>query len=225
MNQAQTPQSPVDGEQQAPENEVQSLLDHPLAKKAMEYQKPLLAGVAAVLVIIAAVSGYNAWQESAAADARNQLARTVEKAITSQDLTLLESYMETAPDSVRMYGYMELARLSVLMDDKDVAEDAWRKAETAAKDQAPELVAVARLGLAKAMLDNGKAAEAHALLANASGMGEAYAAPALRIRARAAEMAGMKAEALAAYEEMSSLGGDDANFGTAKVAELSGNPQ
>ncbi len=189
---------------------------HPILHFLSSNLKAIALAVGGILLIVALVSGYKSWRETRLADAREELGKLV-AANGSNRLADLQAFAGQAPSAMRTAALLELARAAVEEEDQAVALETFRKLRDVADG---ELRATAELGMANALVDMGKPAEALQSLKAASGIPEAYKASLARTRAQAAEAAGQLNEAVAAYEELRELEPANAEFIAAKLSGL-----
>ena len=200
--------------------ELEQLQQNPAVQFFLKYRNQIAIALGGVLLCMAAVSGYQSWQESELASARDGLAKAVEKAVQDKEPEQLQQYLVSAPDSVQLAGYLDLAGLAKVSGEHALAAQAGAKVVTLAAGDSSELVPGARLGQAQELLQAGKAEEAYAALASQGPLPEAYLPVSLRLQARAAEAAGNKAEAVAAYKALAELKTGGVTFAKAKIEQL-----
>jgi len=166
-------------------------------------------------VCAAAVAGAGAWQWYAGKrddEARTRFARLLLQPQGAARVNALEGFAATAPDSVRLAAWMELG-LAALAE-KDAAKASAAFARAAALDKNRPVGAVAALSEVHALMRDGKAAEALAVLEPLE-----HAVPeAMRVQVRGlialnARQAGKTDRAVKAYEDLlAGALGEDADY-------------
>ena len=190
---------------------------HPALQFLVDNIKLVAAGVVALLVLVAAFSGFDAWQASKLRDAQNELATL--SVTDAEDPAALAAFAGDAPDALRLSALFVLAEAAQADGDHALAAETWARIQA---EGGQTLTHVAALGRAEALMAEGRAVEALTLLTQAQqNAGEGYNTLIVRAKARAAELAGDTSAAVAAYEELLTLPGTtDEAFVTHKLAQL-----
>ncbi|WFS63574.1 transcriptional regulator [Pseudodesulfovibrio thermohalotolerans] len=191
---------------------------HPVLEAAFKYRKQLIAAVCVILVVTAAYAGFKAYNSSTTATAQEKLGDILVSATGADRLAKLEAMLGDVPSSVRPAVTLEAAQTAMTMGEYAKAEGYWNDLIGLTDG---EMKFVARLGKAKAMTLAGHGADAlKEMKALAQEASEAYTVPVYRQLALAAEAAGDKAEALAAYKKLDSEKIGDKPFIEYKISQL-----
>ncbi|MCM0756751.1 tetratricopeptide repeat protein [Desulfovibrio aminophilus] len=190
-----------------------------ILQKIVANLKPLLIGAAVIVAIAAGIAGYRMIQARNLASAQEALGSILAGNTGKEKVAALEKFLPGAPSGLRSAVLFELAGASMNLKDFDKAAGYW--ADLAAHSDGDERV-VAKLGRAHALTRAGKAAEAvKELEALKQDAPEAFAVPVTRQLALAAEAAGDRQAALAAYEALAKFENiGDRPFIESKIAQL-----
>lgn len=191
---------------------------HPLVETLVKYQQYIAYGVGAIILgaaILGGVNWYSGTQKTAAID---ELGVILVSAQGKDRLAKLEALLADAPSSVAPAIKLELAADYMAAADYAKAGKLWNElsgdTDAATRD-------AARIGQAKCLTAQKKFKEAITILKDLAGtVGVDFATPVYRQLAYAAEQAGDKATALAAYEKLSKVNVPDKLFVEARVAQL-----
>ena len=214
MAETKTPQQDVltEIESRAPE----SL--HPILEAAFANRKQIMIGVIVIVIAAALYAGVSAYTSKAKSGAQAELGTILVEARGADRIARLEGLIDNVPDSVKPAVALALAEASLAGGDYAKAIEYWDKVAANASD---DTRMAAELGKTKALLLSGKAGDALAALkVLAAGAAEAYDVPLNRQIAVAAEAAGDKAEALAAYKKLSEKNVNDKPFVDFKISQL-----
>lgn len=191
---------------------------HPILEAAYTYRKQLIIGVSVIVAVAAVYAGVNAYTARSKASAQADLGAILVEAKGADKIAKLEELLGGVPGSVKPAVAVALA--DACMEQRDYAKAAkyWDRVATEASG---DTQFAAKLGRAKALLLSGKADDAlTALKALAGDASEAYMVPVTRQLAVAAEAAGNKAEALAAYKKLAEKKTNDKPFVDYKISQL-----
>lgn len=191
----------------------------PLLQKIVANLKPILIGAAVLVALAATVAGFRMLQARNLAGAQEALGSILVSTSGKDKIAALEKFLPEAPSALRGAVLFELAGASMAVEDYAKAVDSWRQLVSVSKGDAK---LVASLGHARALVLAGKPAEAvselSALKATAP---EAFKAPLDRQLGLAAEAAGDKQTALAAYGDLLQSGEvGDKPYIESKIAQL-----
>lgn len=191
----------------------------PLLQKIVANLKPILLGAAILVALAATVAGFRMLQARNLAGAQEALGSILASTSGKDKIAALEKFLPEAPSGLRSAVLFELAGASMNLKEYDKAVGYW--ADLAARADGDERV-VAKLGHAHALTRGGKAAEAvKELEALKQGAPEPFLVPLTRQLALAAEAAGDRQTALAAYETLAkSEAVGDRPFIESKIAQL-----
>lgn len=191
----------------------------PLLQKIVANLKPILLGAAILVALAATVAGFRMLQARNLAGAQEALGSILASTSGKDKIAALEKFLLEAPGGLRTAVLFELAGASMAVEDYAKAVDYWRQLAAASKDDAK---LVASLGHARALVLAGKAAEAVAeLTALKAGAPESFKATVNRQLGLAAEAAGDKQAALAAYGDLLQSGeAGDKPYIESKIAQL-----
>ncbi|MES9997540.1 transcriptional regulator [Desulfovibrio aminophilus] len=190
-----------------------------ILQKFVANLKPLLIGAAVIVAVAAGFAGYRMIQARTMATAQESLGVILAGNTGKEKIAALEKFLPEAPSGLRSAVLFELAGASMNLKEYDKAAGYW--ADLAARADGDERV-VAKLGHAHALTRGGKAAEAvKELEALKQGAPEPFLVPLTRQLALAAEAAGDRQTALAAYETLAkSEAVGDRPFIESKIAQL-----
>jgi hypothetical protein len=166
-------------------------------------------------LFVVAVVGIGAWQWYASKrdeEAQTHFSRLLLQQQGAARVSALESFAATAPDSIRLAAWMELA-LAALAE-KDAAKASAAFARVAALDKDKPFGAIAALAEAQTLMQAGKAAEALAILEPLENTVPEFMRVQLRgLIALNAWQAGKTDRAVKAYEDLlAGALGDDADY-------------
>lgn len=179
--------------------EVQEDL-HPAFKLLVDNMNYIVAAIAALLLIVAAVSLYNWYSARNLAQAKNDLGTILSEKSGQEKITSLDAFLKEAPEALKPGILLELANEAMSEKQYSVAQGYWNSlVELGGEDITP----VAIMGRARCLLLEGKAKEAvNQLVALKAHVSENFAMPVNRQLAETAEQAGDIETALAAYSEL-----------------------
>ncbi|MBG0790869.1 MAG: transcriptional regulator [Desulfovibrionaceae bacterium] len=191
---------------------------HPVLEAAFKYRKQLIAVVGVIVAAAAIYAGVTMYTSKAVTSAQAELGAILVEARGADRLARLEALAGNVPGSVEPAVNLAIAETAMTTGDYAKSVEYWSKV---ADEASGDTRLVAEMGKAKALLLSGKAAEAlSALKTLADGAAEAYEVPLNRQIAVAAEAAGDKAAALAAYKKLSEKNVNDKPFVDHKIAQL-----
>lgn len=178
---------------------------------------------AVVLLLLIALAGTGIWRwhaSSRAEDALDTLAKTMLTTSGTDRVAALEALAESSPAEFRYSALTALARSAVEAGELDRAAAAYGKAAQLEKGRPMGLAA--ELAQAGVLLRAGKGEEALTLLQSLeSDLPEESRLEMLPLVADAAELAGKKDVAAAAYDSLGkAYPGEDGSFYRARAAEL-----
>ena len=191
----------------------------PLLQKLVANIKPILIGAAILVALAATVAGFRMLQARNLAGAQEALGSILVSTSGKDKIAALEKFLPEAPGALRGPVLYELAGASMAVADYAKALDAWQQLVALSKGDAK---LVASLGHARALVLSGKAADAvQELTALKKDAPEAFKATLDRQLGLAAEAAGDKQTALAAYGELLQSGeAGDKPYIESKIAQL-----
>nr|WP_321514620.1 transcriptional regulator [uncultured Pseudodesulfovibrio sp.] len=191
---------------------------HPILEAAFKYQKQLIIAVSIIIGLAAIYAGYNAYAAKAKVSAQNELGAILVEAPSKDQITKLEALLETVPASVKSAVILEIAQASMTHGDYAKAVTHW---DMLVSETTGDMQFAARMGKAKALLLEGKGADALTEMKELVGIAsDAYTVPVYRQLALAAETAGDTAEALTAYKKLIEKDVADKQFIDYKISQL-----
>jgi tetratricopeptide (TPR) repeat protein len=191
---------------------------HPILEAAFTYRKQLITAVCIILAVTVAYAGYKAYSARAESNAQARLGEIMVSSTGADRLAKLDAMLKDVTDSVQPAVTLEAAETAMKLGDYAKAEGYW---ESLVGMTEGEMQFVARLGRAKAMALAGKGADALKEMKELVGLASAaYTVPVYRQLALAAEAAGDKAEALAAYKKLDGEDIGDKPFIEYKISQL-----
>lgn len=195
----------------------------PLWNFVLSHAREIAAGVVAAVAITLAVAGWQWYREEQIADARAALGRIISMQDPARRAAALEDFLKEAPSAVLASARLELASTAVEMKDWGKASLAY--AAVAESEGDTPLATIARLNHAQVLMQKGDFTAARDEFRMLIASAPAEAAPMLQQQvAEAAEAAGDKAGAAAAYEAaiaaMPPTDQESANFLRARIAKL-----
>ncbi|EGB16500.1 hypothetical protein DND132_3297 [Pseudodesulfovibrio mercurii] len=191
---------------------------HPILEAAFKYRKQLILAVCAILAVTVAYAGYKAWAARAEANAQAALGDIMVTTVGADRLAKLEALRQDVTASVKPAVILEAAQTAMSLGDYAKAQAYWEDLVGLTEG---EMQFVARLGRAKAMALAGNGAEALKEMKELAGLASAaYTVPVYRQLALAAEAAGDKAEALAAYKKLDGENVGDKAYIEYKISQL-----
>lgn len=194
---------------------------HPILEAAFTYRKQLITAVCIILAVTVAYAGYRAYSARAEANAQARLGEIMVSSTGADRLAKLDAMLGDVTASVRPAVTLEAAQTAMGLGDYAKAEGYW---ESLVGMTEGEMQFVARLGRAKAMALAGKGADALKEMKELAGLASAaYTVPVYRQLALAAEAAGDKAEALAAYKKLDGEDIGDKPYIEFKISQLENN--
>ncbi|MGE4423443.1 MAG: tetratricopeptide repeat protein [Pseudodesulfovibrio sp.] len=194
---------------------------HPILEAAFTYRKQLITAVCIILAVTVAYAGYKAYSAKAEASAQARLGEIMVTSTGADRLAKLDALLGDVTDSVRPAVTLEAAQTAMSLGDYAKAGGYW---ESLVGMTQGEMQFVARMGRAKAMALAGKGAEALKEMKELVGTASAaYTVPVYRQLALAAEAAGDKAEALAAYKKLDGEDIGDKPYVEYKISQLESN--
>lgn len=194
---------------------------HPILEAAFTYRKQLITAVCIILAVTVAYAGYRAYSARAEANAQARLGEIMVSSTGADRLAKLDAMLGDVTASVRPAVTLEAAQTAMGLGDYAKAEGYW---ESLVGMTEGEMQFVARLGRAKAMALAGKGADALKEMKELAGLASAaYTVPVYRQLALAAEAAGDKAEALAAYKKLDGEDIGDKPYIEYKISQLENN--
>ncbi len=186
------------GQNPAAEGVQESL--HPAFKLLVDNMKYIAAAIAALLLIVAAVSVYNWYTARNLVQARNEMGTILAEKSGQDKITSLEAFLNGAPEVLKPSIFLELADASMADKQYAKAQGYWTSLIEIGGE---EIQPVAIMGRARCLLLDGKAEEAvNQLVALKAHVSEHFAMPVNRQLAETAEQAGDFETALAAYGEL-----------------------
>ena len=195
----------------------------PLWNFVLTHARRIAAGVVVVVVAILAVACWQWYREGQVADERFALGRITSIQDPARRAAALEGFLKDAPSALGTATQLELASTAVEMQDWDKAAAAY--AAVADLEGDTPLAYAARLNHAQVLMHKGDFAAARDEFRALAAAAPAEAAAVMHQQvAEAAEAAGDKAGALAAYEAavaaLPPADQESAAFLRARIAEL-----
>lgn len=191
---------------------------HPFLEAAFKNQKQILVGVVAVVALAAMYAGFTAYDNKARETAAARLGTVIIETSGDEKISQLEGLLNSAPSSAKGAVLIELAETCMREGKFDQAADYWGRL---AADAEGNLEYVANMGKAKALTMGGKAGDAVSILTGLAASASAeFVIPVNRQLAVAAEQAGDKAAALAAYKVLSEKNVNDKPYVDYKITQL-----
>ena len=191
---------------------------HPILEAAFKNGKQLIIAVIAIVAVTAIYAGVSAYNQRALTSAQAKLGAILIEAAGEDKIAKLEALLADVPSAAKSAVLLELAQSSMNNGQYDKAVGYWNQLAGTTDD---DLAFVARLGKAKCLTLAGKGAEALTELKDLVGIAPAaFTIPTYRQLAVAAELAGDKAEALAAYKKLGEQSLPDKPFVDFKIAQL-----
>ncbi|MGL1861599.1 MAG: transcriptional regulator [Pseudodesulfovibrio sp.] len=191
---------------------------HPILEAAFKNGKQLIIAVIAIVAVTAIYAGVSAYNQRALTSAQAKLGAILIEAAGEDKIAKLEALLADVPSAAESAVLLELAQSSMNNGQYDKAVGYWDQLAGTTDD---DLAFVARLGKAKCLTLAGKGAEALTELKDLAGIAPAaFTIPTYRQLAVAAELAGDKAEALAAYKKLGEQSLPDKPFVDFKIAQL-----
>jgi tetratricopeptide (TPR) repeat protein len=191
---------------------------HPILEAAFTYRKQLITAVCVILAATVAYAGYKAYSAKAEAGAQAALGEIMVSSTGADRLAKLDAMLGDVTDSVRPAVTLEAAQTAMNLGDYAKAQGYW---EDLVGMTEGEMQFVARLGRAKAMTMAGHGAEALKEMKELAGLASAaYTIPVYRQLALAAEAAGDREEALAAYKKLDGEDIGDKPYVEFKISQL-----
>lgn len=176
----------------------------PLLQFIIKYASWITSGVIILLIILGAMALWNWHQTTKLEEAQNQLSEINLKMSGQEKEKALQTLLETAPDNLKVYIYLELAQTAQENGNTDLALSSYNKATELGESSA--LGFAAQLGAVAMLLSKGEYPQA---LAKMQGMAQASPnmaqMPQFRLLlAEIAEKADNKELALQTWQELAS---------------------
>ncbi|MGE4552447.1 MAG: tetratricopeptide repeat protein [Desulfovibrionaceae bacterium] len=194
---------------------------HPLLDAVVRHRKPVVIGAAVVLVLVVCFGAWRWYDAHSAKSASTRLGDILTQTTGEERAKRLTAFLADSPGHLATAARIELA--AALMDHGDYAKaaDAF---DALIKGDDPDVKALAQLGKARCLLLGSKPGDARALLDGLrTGAPEAYRPAMQRLFAVAAEQAGDRQAALAAYKDLvANASPQEAGFLEFKITQLSG---
>ena len=195
----------------------------PLWNFVLRHAHHITAAVVACVVIILAVAGWQWYSKSQLEKTRNQLGQVISIQDPARRAAALEAFLKDAPSELATAAQLELAATSVGM--KDWAKAAGAYAQVAEMEGESPLGFTARMNYAQILMHKGDYARAQSEFQALIPKAPAHMVPVMnQLMAEAAEAAGDKAGAVAAYEAalkaLPPTDADTAGFFRARIAQL-----
>ncbi|BDQ38941.1 hypothetical protein SYK_33010 [Pseudodesulfovibrio nedwellii] len=191
---------------------------HPILEAAFKYQKQLILAVSVIIGVTAIYAGYNAYAAKAKATAQAELGVILVETRNKDQIEKLETLLSTVPASVKPAVVLEIAQASMTFGEYAKAVTYWGMLVGETND---DMQFTARMGKAKALLLEGKSADALTEMKELVGIASAaYTVPVYRQLALAAETAGDTVEALDAYKKIAEKDVADKPFIDYKISQL-----
>lgn len=198
------------------QNVPQSL--HPILEAVVKYKKPIIFGLAAVLVIAAAIGLFRWHHASTLQKAQHDLGKVLMSTEGQERVTRLEEILAESPSAMRPAVLLELGESCMQNGDYEKAAQYY---DELSKEGDDAIVMVASLGEAKALMMSGKASEAYDVLKKLSGNApESFTGTVYRQLAVSAEAAGNNAAALEAWQKLLENPTEDKEFVEYKIQQL-----
>lgn len=173
----------------------------PALQFLMDHAKTISSIVIAGVLIAVAIIVYQWNHKNNIAKAKSDVAAILVSKTGADKINALEALLPDVPSEIVAGVYLDMAYTAVGINDPVKAADAWDKVYNSAND--PALKAVAGLGKAKALADQGKDAEALVILDTVSSTTDAAMLPQLQMEiAVLAEKSGDLQKSKAAYEAL-----------------------
>lgn len=136
---------------------------HPLLQYMVDNIKPIGLGILAVILVVAAVTGYQYYQKSQIVDASQKLETIMAIQDGDKRIQALEDFTSQAPEAVQPSALFSLADEAMKAKQYKVAASAYKRLADLS-DDSTKLVAV--MGEASAEMASGNNAEAASLLSS-----------------------------------------------------------
>lgn len=191
---------------------------HPILEAAFKYRNQIIIAVCAIIGVAALYAGVTAYTTKAKADAQAELGAILVETTGADQIAKLEALAANVPGSVKPAVVTAIAQATMTAGEYAKAATYWGMLAAEAEG---DTRFAAKLGKAKSLLLAGKAQEALAeLKPMAADAPEGYIIPVNRQLALAAEAAGDKSEALAAYKKLAENNVNDKPFVDYKITQL-----
>lgn len=190
---------------------------HPVLRWLHTNLKPVVAGIAAILIIVGGYGIYKEMHKSALEDASAKLGAILIKEDASVRLTELDAFAADAPEEMASGVRFEIIRAAMEKGDYVRAAAEWEKLGTVGGN----IAFVADLGRGQALFLEGKPAEALAVFEEAmASTPETYKRAVTEMIASSAEASGNLERAIKAYEDLTSGDPRSQSIYRQKVQEL-----
>ena len=215
------PQPKLPDLRQLQENVPETL--HPILKWMGRNSKLLIVVISAIILVVAAYSVTKMIMGHQTDSARDELAAIL-LSNDPAEMDKLAAFAADAPRSVALRARFELAQARLIEQGYEGAAQAFGEL---AQSEDPDVHTLATMSQARCLLLDGKAEAALEIMdALKVAAPDAYTGPVTRLYAAAAEAAGRTDMAVAAYQELLSLGqGVDTEFLLYKLNQLSDEAQ
>lgn len=191
----------------------------PMLKFIVDNAKRIIIGAGVAVAVVAAYGIYEYSAKSALQSARSELGAILVNKDGADRIAALETFAAKAPESVRGSALLEMVRLTTEAGEYAKAAEMWEKLSTTLPGN---MSFIARLGRVQALLEQGKAEDAFAVMEAADTVApESFKEYSKLQYALCAEEAGALEKALTAYESiLANAETGEKNVLTYKVAVL-----
>lgn len=177
---------------------------HPVLEFLVNNVKLLALGAGGLVVLALAVGGYQWYEGQQIAAAKAELGQILTSSTGDARLEKLEGFLASAPEGMKRGVLLELASTADAQDKHDQAARYWNQLAGLAD---ADMRVIARLGMAKSLLEADKAKEALTQMQQLQAEAPAaYTTSILRQLAVTAEAAGDLPVALEAYRKLAEKG-------------------
>ncbi|WP_432737038.1 tetratricopeptide repeat protein [Maridesulfovibrio sp. FT414] len=190
---------------------------HPILDYLLKNGKMIVAGVSAIIIIAAGVSGVKYMNNQKQIKAQSELGAILIKYSGAKQAEELAAFIKDAPAEMKPAVQLALAKAWMDAGDYAKAEAAWSAVTADAREMAP----IAELGKAKCAMLSGNPADAVKILQTLkNGGAETYASTINRMLGEAAEQSGNIQLAIQAYQGLMTSNPNESLYLEGKIKEL-----
>ncbi len=173
---------------------------HPALQFLLDNIKPIGVGILTVVVVVAAITGYQNYQKKQLIEASQKLGKIVQSSQGDERIKALQSFIAEAPEAVLPSALFSLADEAMQAGQYAVAADAYKRL-AGLSDDSTALVAI--LGQASAEMAGGNPGEAADLLSQLKAKAPENFVIMINMQlAQAYEQAGQYQAAIDAYQDV-----------------------